>query len=112
MDPDFRHPEIVELLRLALAEDIGSGDVTSQSCVPEHRQARGTYFAREEMTVAGVELIGAIFDREQVELRKRTGDRVAPGEKIASVQGSARRLLERERVSLNILQRLSGIATN
>ena len=112
MDPDFRHPEIAGLLRLALAEDIGAGDVTSQACVPAHRQARGTYFAREEMTLAGVELIEIIFDREEVELRKRTGDPAAAGEAIASVRGSARRLLERERVSLNLLQRLSGIATN
>jgi nicotinate-nucleotide pyrophosphorylase (carboxylating) len=109
---DLKHAEIRELIRLALAEDIGSGDVTSQACVPSGRMATGTYFARDEMILAGIELIPLIFDREQVEIHRVTGERAAPGERLATVHGTARRLLERERVSLNLLQRLSGVATN
>jgi nicotinate-nucleotide pyrophosphorylase (carboxylating) len=109
---DFNHPEIQELIRLALAEDVGPGDVTSKACVPSERMATGTYFARAEMVLAGIELVPMIFDREQVEIRKHAGERAAPGEPLATVHGTARRLLERERVSLNLLQRLSGVATN
>jgi nicotinate-nucleotide pyrophosphorylase (carboxylating) len=109
---DLNHPEVRELIRLALAEDIGTGDVTSRACVPPDRMARGTYFARDEMVLAGIELIPLIFDQEQVEIHKHTGEHVAPGDPLAIVRGTARRLLERERVSLNLLQRLSGVATN
>jgi nicotinate-nucleotide pyrophosphorylase (carboxylating) len=109
---DLNHPEVHELIRLALAEDIGSGDITSQACVPRNRMASGTYFAKDEMVLAGIELIPMIFAEEQVEIRKHTGERAASGEPLATVYGTARRLLERERVSLNLLQRLSGVATH
>ncbi len=62
-----------------------------------------------EMTVAGVELLTLLFD--SVELLKKSGDRAAPGEDLARVRGESRKLLSRERVSLNFLQRLSGVAT-
>ena len=109
---DLNHPEIRELIRLALAEDIGPGDVTSQACVPADRLARGIYFAREEMVLAGIELLPLIFADEGIDILKRTGEHASPGERLATVHGTARRLLERERTSLNLLQRLSGVATN
>ncbi len=98
-----------KIVRIALEEDLGPGDITSRACVPEDLRARGTYIAREPLILAGTEVLGEIFDR--VALLKRDGDLCQPGEAIATVDGNARSLLERERVSLNFLQRLSGVAT-
>ena len=98
-----------KIVRIALEEDIGPGDITSRACVPEDRRSRGRYLAREPLVLAGTEVLAEIFDR--VALLKRDGDLCQPGEAIATVEGNARSLLERERVSLNFLQRLSGVAT-
>jgi nicotinate-nucleotide pyrophosphorylase (carboxylating) len=97
------------LLRLALEEDIGTGDVTTRACVPESQQAHGRFLAREPLVLAGTALLTELFDH--VTLHKQDGDRCVDGDIIAEVRGSARLLLERERISLNFLQRLSGIAT-
>src|SRR5579883_329555 len=109
------HPEILEAVRRALAEDIGAGDVTSQACVPESREASGRFLAREPLVVAGIGLLPLIFDArggvQELRLEKNDGDCAAAGDQIAFVRGRARTLLECERVALNFLQRLSGIAT-
>ena len=109
------HPEIVESVRRALAEDIGDGDLTSQLTVPADRQAEGRLFAREVITVAGIELLPVIYELrggvDHLELLKKPGDRAHDGELLAIVRGNARRLLECERVALNFMQRLSGVAT-
>ena len=109
------HPEIVESVRRALAEDIGDGDLTSQLTVPADRQAEGKFFARAEITVAGIELLPLIYELrggvDHLELLKKPGDRAHHGELLAIVRGNARRLLECERVALNFMQRLSGVAT-
>ena len=109
MSVDWTHPDVRRLVENALAEDVGSGDITTNACVPEALHATGRFVAREEMVVAGSELLALLFD--DLELHKRSGDRAVPGDKIASVRGPARLLLTRERVSLNFLQRLSGVAT-
>jgi nicotinate-nucleotide pyrophosphorylase (carboxylating) len=98
-----------EIVRLGLEEDIGSGDVTSQVCIPEERQASGYFLARESMVLAGTEVLGEIY--ENPVLLHQDGDRLQDGDRIATVQGNARQLLERERLALNFLQRLSGVAT-
>ena len=103
------HPEIREAIRRALEEDIGAGDVTTEACVPAERMARGSFVAKQRQVIAGIELLPAIYG--EAELLKRSGDRAEAGETIARVRGRARRLLECERVALNFLQRLSGIAT-
>ncbi len=100
---------MTKIMRLALEEDIGAGDVTSRACVPEGRRARGTFIAREPLILAGAEVLDQMFDH--VVLLKHDGDRCVDGEMLATVQGNARTLLERERVSLNFVQRLSGVAT-
>jgi nicotinate-nucleotide pyrophosphorylase (carboxylating) len=102
-------PEIADIVRRALEEDIGSGDVTSEACVPADRQASGQFIAREPQVIAGVELLPLIYD--QCTIRKQSGDKAVAGDVIAQVHGSARALLSRERVALNFLQRLGGIAT-
>ena len=102
-------PEIADTVRRALEEDIGPGDVTTEACVPAGRQASGEFIAREPQVIAGVELLPLIYDN--CTLRKQDGDRAVAGEVIAQVKGSARALLSHERVALNFLQRLSGVAT-
>jgi nicotinate-nucleotide pyrophosphorylase (carboxylating) len=98
------------IVRLALEEDIGTGDITSQACVPEAHRAAGRFLAREPLIVAGLGLLDEIY-QTPVTLLKRDGDACAEGETIATVEAPARLLLERERVALNFLQRLSGVAT-
>jgi nicotinate-nucleotide pyrophosphorylase (carboxylating) len=100
---------MIPIVRLALEEDIGTGDVTTRICVPEAQQARGRFIARESLVVAGLEVLDGLY--ESPTLRKRNGDRCADGEIIAEVDGAARTLLTYERVALNFLQRLSGVAT-
>lgn len=112
---DVSHPEVIDCVHRALAEDIGSGDVTSQACVAEASAATGRFIAKEPQTLAGVELLPLIYQIRggvaELRLDRQSGASVAPGETIAFVRGRARTLLECERVALNFLQRLSGIAT-
>ncbi len=109
------HSEIVDAVRRALAEDIGSGDVTSQACVPADRRASGYFLARQPLVLAGVDLLRLIYDErgglDELKLLRKDGEHLVEGDRIATVRGSARRLLECERVALNFLQRLSGVAT-
>lgn len=109
MSFDIAHPDVKRAVESALAEDIGTGDITTDSCVPPALLAEGLFIARENMTVAGAELLGLLFENSAVS--KKSGDRALAGDLIATVRGPARILLTRERVSLNFLQRLSGIAT-
>jgi len=100
---------MTKIMRLALEEDIGAGDVTTRACVPEGLRARGTLIAREPLVLAGTEVLDQMFDH--VILLKHDGDRCVEGDLLATVEGNARTLLERERVALNFVQRLSGVAT-
>ncbi len=97
------------IVRLALEEDVGPGDITTEACVPEAQMARGKFLAREPLVVAGLDLLRELYDAPV--FRKRDGDACGEGDVIAEVAGPARILLTRERVALNFLQRLSGVAT-
>ena len=112
---DFSHPDIVDSVERALEEDIGPGDVTSHSCVPEDRMAKGRFLAREQQIVAGTELLPLIYQArggvESLKIEKLSAACVADGQTLATVHGRARTLLECERVALNFLQHLGGIAT-
>jgi nicotinate-nucleotide pyrophosphorylase (carboxylating) len=103
------------IVRLALEEDIGTGDVTSAACVPDTLMANGRFLARESLVLAGLGVLPEIYELrgsvEELRLLKQDGDRCEDGEVIAMVRGRARTLLECERVALNFLQRLSGVAT-
>jgi nicotinate-nucleotide pyrophosphorylase (carboxylating) len=105
------HPEIEEAVRRALAEDIGPGDITTNLCIPADAMAVGKLFARQPLTLAGVELLPLIFDTCTVRVNHPSGALLNPGAEIAVVTGPARALLTGERTALNFLQRLSGIAT-
>lgn len=106
---DVSHPDVRRAVEIALAEDIGTGDVTTNSCVRSALEARAEFVARQNLTLAGVELLELLY--ADVSLARSSGDRIQAGGKIAEVRGAARDLLTRERVALNFLQRLSGIAT-
>jgi len=107
---NWRHPEIVDIVRRSLAEDVGSGDVTTDTCVPVDLIAKGVFLAREPMIVVGVDLLPILYDKEDIEILNENGSCVSEGTEFISVRGSARRLLTLERTALNFLQRLSGIA--
>jgi nicotinate-nucleotide pyrophosphorylase (carboxylating) len=98
-----------QIVERALEEDIGSGDVTTSLCVPEDRPASGRFLVREPLVVAGAELLPLLYDN--IDLKSSDGTRLEAGDEIATVRGAARNLLTRERVALNFLQHLSGIAT-
>jgi len=112
---DFSHPDIVDSVERALEEDIGPGDVTSHSCVSEDHMARGRFLAREQQIVAGTELLPLIYQArggvESLKIEKLSGACVTDGQTLAAAHGRARTLLECERVALNFLQHLGGIAT-
>ncbi len=100
---------IEDTVRRALEEDIGTGDVTSEACVPADLQAIGFFVARQALVVAGTEVLEIIYDH--LDLQKHDGDIAKEGELLAAVSGPARALLSYERTALNFLQRLSGVAT-
>src|SRR5579864_970270 len=104
-----------DLLRSFLSEDIGAGDVTTEATVPATLRARGEVVAKAPLVLAGIELFAEVFsllDRTATsDLVSRDGDELSPGHIPAVVSASARALLTGERVALNLLQRLSGVAT-
>lgn len=104
-----------ELARRALAEDIGRGDITSELTVDEGARALGRFVAREDLVVSGIEAARAVFCEADPELRFAAlageGERLSAGSVLAEVEGSARRILAAERTALNLLMRLSGVAT-
>ena len=107
--------EIRSAVIAALAEDVGSGDVTTESIVPDTAMAKAVLRARQPLTVAGLAFVETVFgtvsDRVNVNRRVTEGGTMEPGATLADVVGPARVLLTGERVALNYLQRLSGIAT-
>jgi nicotinate-nucleotide pyrophosphorylase (carboxylating) len=99
-----------DLIRLALIEDIGSGDITTNACVPSDRQATGTFLTREPLTLAGTAILAELYG-EDIRILHHDGEALSANTAIATVKGSARKFLELERTALNFLQRLSGVAT-
>lgn len=105
----------LKLLEISLIEDIGSGDITTDSLIPSGLMAKGTIIAKSELVLAGLEVAQAVFHRLDPSLSFRAlskdSSRLKRGDRIAAIQGKARPILTGERLALNFLQRLSGIAT-
>ncbi|MSP63964.1 MAG: carboxylating nicotinate-nucleotide diphosphorylase [Myxococcales bacterium] len=103
------------LIDLALEEDLGRGDVTSEAVLAAEATAGGAIIAKQRLVLFGVEIAEAVFRRVDVGIRfvRRAGDgeELSPGDVVATVDGPARAVLGAERTALNFLQRLSGIAT-
>ena len=108
-------PPDSDIITLALAEDIGSGDVTSEYFTNQKTRGEGRIIARESCIVAGLAVAEEVFRRVDANLetvrRLRDGTHVTPGEIAMVVRGRAASLLTAERTALNFLQRLSGVAT-
>jgi nicotinate-nucleotide pyrophosphorylase (carboxylating) len=108
-------PQIIDIVRRALDEDIGSGDITTLTTVPDNLWMTGNFVARAEGVIAGLEIACLAFelldDRVEVHPEVRDGRLVRPLQVLAQLKGPARPLLTAERTALNLLQRMSGIAT-
>lgn len=106
---------IDDLLTLAFAEDIGDGDHTTLSTIPAEERGRQQLIIKEEGILAGVEIARKVFEKFDPELKVTVfiedGAHVKPGDVAFVVEGSVRSLLQTERTMLNIMQRMSGIAT-
>lgn len=107
--------EIQEAVRRALAEDVGTGDVTTLACVPPEATARAVLRARESLVLAGLAFARLAFleldPNLKLQSRAEEGQRLAPGDVALEISGAARAILTAERVALNFTQRLSGVAT-
>ncbi|WP_246009497.1 carboxylating nicotinate-nucleotide diphosphorylase [Brevibacillus fluminis] len=98
-----------------LMEDIGSGDITSECTIPEDEQGKGILYAKEAGIIAGLPVAELVFETVDAGLTFKAlvkeGERVEKGQAIVEVSGSVQSILSGERLALNLLQRLSGIAT-
>ncbi|MDE6703480.1 MAG: carboxylating nicotinate-nucleotide diphosphorylase, partial [Muribaculaceae bacterium] len=106
---------IDDLLTLAFAEDVGDGDHTTLSTIPENEMGRQHLLVKEEGILAGVEIARKVFEKFDPSLKMTVmigdGSHVKPGDIAFVVEGKVRSLLQTERIMLNIMQRMSGIAT-
>ncbi|MEK7706441.1 MAG: nicotinate-nucleotide diphosphorylase (carboxylating), partial [Verrucomicrobiota bacterium] len=111
----LRAQEILAAVRSGLAEDIGGGDVTTLATVPANAQIVAVMRAREPLVVAGLNFAQAAFRQlsSSVKIKRlaRDGQRVKAGASLLRISGPARAILSAERVALNFVQRLSGVAT-
>jgi nicotinate-nucleotide pyrophosphorylase (carboxylating) len=102
-------------IELALREDIGNGDITSAFFVPAGTRVTARIISRQDAVVAGSKIAAAVFRRVDSKVKtrivRRDGSNVCPGDTIIDIHGSARSILKAERVALNFLQQLCGIAT-
>lgn len=108
-------PFVEGLIELAIREDIGDGDHTSLASIPEGALGRMKLLVKQEGVIAGIEVAEAVLRRLNPEVKIERiiadGDRVRPGDIAFYVEGSVRTLLQAERIVLNIMQRMSGVAT-
>lgn len=114
MKPEYI-PFVKELIELCIKEDIGDGDHTSLCCIPADAHGRMRLLCKQEGVIAGIEVAQMVFDRLDPEMRfeqkLNDGDHVQPGDVAFYVSGRVRSLLQAERIVLNIMQRMSGVAT-
>jgi nicotinate-nucleotide pyrophosphorylase (carboxylating) len=107
--------EIRRAVRAALAEDLGSGDVTTLATVPAGAKSVALMRAREPLVVAGLEFAEIAFKQLSAKIKTekfaRDGQKIAAGKTLLKISGSSRAILGAERVALNFVQRLSGVAT-
>jgi nicotinate-nucleotide pyrophosphorylase (carboxylating) len=106
---------VLRLVQIALAEDIGSGDITSEATIPADRRARATLVAKSSGVICGLPVAALVFRTVDPDTAweglASDGDTATAGTPLAHIYGSARSLLAAERTALNFLQRMSGVAT-
>lgn len=107
--------QIVKFIKMAIAEDVGFGDITTMSTVPEGTIISGRFIAKSQGVLCGTDIAKAVFGyidpAVQLSFFNKDGDAVKKGDVIAEIKGCAHSILKGERIALNMLQRLSGIAT-
>ena len=112
---DTLHPDILAAIHRALSEDIGSGDITTNSIVPADASMQGWIIAKQSGIIAGLDVAKAVYEIVDPKIEFNAaiseGARVENRQTVATVSGSARSLLTAERTALNFLGRISGIAT-
>lgn len=108
-------PQVEQLIDQALAEDLGQGDVTTEALIPKAQQGRASIVAKARGILAGVEVAKQVFLKADPELKLailiEDGAEVKPGDIVTKIEGRVASILKAERVALNFLQRLSGIAS-
>lgn len=112
---NFKPEKIEALVQLAIQEDISTGDITTEHLIPDNLMVEGVFIAKESGVIAGLPVVEYFFSKLDKNIFFKQwigeGDLVRKGETLAAIQGSAKTLLSGERIALNFLQRLSGIAT-
>ncbi len=107
--------QIDKIIELALAEDLGQGDLTSDILIPPDLQGKAYMLVKEEGIIAGLEVAARVFQRVdpslKIEILIKDGMKVKPGDIVANVSGAVISILKAERTALNFVQRLSGVAT-
>jgi len=115
MSLPFEPTHYRELLRAFLKEDLGGGDITTDSIIPAEQRAQGELIAKAPLVLAGIGLFVEVFrlldGRAEADVLRQDGEELAPGDIPARLRAGARALLTGERVALNLLQRLSSVAT-
>jgi nicotinate-nucleotide pyrophosphorylase (carboxylating) len=108
-------PAVLQLIELALEEDLGRGDVTTEILDIDEGELSACIVAREPLVVFGLSVAALVFQRVdagvQVEMLRKDGDALEPGQSVLRVTGRASSILTAERTALNFMQRLSGVAT-
>jgi len=111
----LKHLELKDIIRTALVEDIGSGDVTSKAIVPKGARAKAKIASKGFGIIAGMDVVKLAFEmvdkKVKVKVKVKDGARAYPGRTLATIAGPAQSILAAERTALNFLQRMSGIAT-
>ncbi|MDR2360774.1 MAG: carboxylating nicotinate-nucleotide diphosphorylase [Oscillospiraceae bacterium] len=106
---------IDQLIKYALEEDVGTGDITTLACAAEDAYSTARLIAKERGVLCGLDVFRRVFEilggGVIIDAHKRDGDTIAVGEVIANISGLSRSILTGERVALNLLQHLSGVAT-
>ena len=102
---------VKEFMKILLKQDIKQGDITSNSLI-KSKEITAVIAAKEEGIIAGLEELSLINKDLKLKFFKKDGDIIKSGDTLVKIKGNARKILEKERVSLNLLQRMSGIATN
>lgn len=110
-----KHQKFISVIRYALKEDVGRADITTEHLIPKDRQAKAIILAKEDFVVCGISIASAVFTLKDKNIRfkhlVKDGDCVKKGKELALIEGPAQGILTAERVALNFLSLLSGIAT-
>jgi nicotinate-nucleotide pyrophosphorylase (carboxylating) len=113
MEPNFK--EVERIISAALAEDIGAGDVTAELLIPEETTAELAFVTREEIVMCGGWIVPRVFERIdpniKVDIKVEEGEKAVSATRLIEVSGHARAIVTAERVALNLMQRMSSVAT-